>query len=216
MIADEAFVADRGRGGEAARGAVGVQLADLDDGGEVDTEAITTATVSAKASADNISYLAFTATPKAKTMELFGRPGPDGVPVAFHRYSMRQAIEEGYILDVLLNYTPYKVAFKVAHDGQEYDSETLDKSKAVKSVMRSIAAAPRTTSPRRCNRSSSSTSAPSPACSTATPNDGGDRVPQGATRYHRILTKYIADMGYTQPAGPGGVLRPDHRRRVRP
>lgn len=86
------------------------ELADLDDGGEVDTEAILAATVSAKASANNISYPAFTATPKAKTLELFGRPGPDGVPVAFHRYSMRQAIEEGYILDVLLNYTPYKVA----------------------------------------------------------------------------------------------------------
>ena len=54
-----------------------------------------------RAESPNISYFAFTATPKTKTLELFGRKGPDGKPRAFHLYSMQQAIEEGYILDVL-------------------------------------------------------------------------------------------------------------------
>ena len=56
-----------------------------------------------------MSYFAFTATPKAKTMELFGRPDSEGVKRPFHSYTMQQAIEEGYILDVLQNYTSYKV-----------------------------------------------------------------------------------------------------------
>ncbi len=55
----------------------------------------------------NISFFAFTATPKFKTQALFNAPGPDGKP-PFHLYSMRQAIEEGFIMDVLVNYTTYK------------------------------------------------------------------------------------------------------------
>ena len=55
----------------------------------------------------NLSFFAFTATPKGKTLELFGRPGASGMPEAFHIYTMRQAIEEGFILDVLKNYTTY-------------------------------------------------------------------------------------------------------------
>ena len=56
--------------------------------------------------------------PKAKTMELFGRQGPDGKPVPFHVYSMRQAIEEGFILDVLKNYTSYTTFYKLGADGR--------------------------------------------------------------------------------------------------
>jgi type I restriction enzyme, R subunit len=56
----------------------------------------------------NVSYFAFTATPKPKTLELFGARRPDGQYEAFSLYSMRQAIEEGFILDVLENYVTYK------------------------------------------------------------------------------------------------------------
>ncbi|TCI75896.1 type I restriction endonuclease subunit R [Exiguobacterium sp. SH0S1] len=63
---------------------------------------------------DNVSFFAFTATPKPKTLEKFGTVGPDGKPVAFHQYTMRQAIEEGFILDVLENYTTYKTFWKIA------------------------------------------------------------------------------------------------------
>jgi type I restriction enzyme R subunit len=63
---------------------------------------------------DHISYFAFTATPKNKTLELFGRQTPDEGPfVAFHNYWMRQAIEEKFILDVLKNYTTFERYFKL-------------------------------------------------------------------------------------------------------
>ena len=74
----------------------------------------------------NLSTFAFTATPKPKTLELFGRQRPDGAFDAFHRYTMRQAIEEGFILDVLQNYTTYaaywRLLKKIEND-PHYDRE---------------------------------------------------------------------------------------------
>jgi type I restriction enzyme R subunit len=70
---------------------------------------------------------------------LFGRIGESGRPEPFHVYTMQQAIEEGFILDVLQNYTPYKLAFKLTHNGEEYDSESIskevDQSEALKELM---------------------------------------------------------------------------------
>ena len=71
----------------------------------------------------NLSFFAFTATPKAKTIELFGRSGPEGIPEPFHLYSMRQAIEEGFIFDVLRNYTDYDTYYglvKQAEDDEKF------------------------------------------------------------------------------------------------
>ncbi|HUQ92328.1 MAG TPA: type I restriction endonuclease [Bryobacteraceae bacterium] len=69
---------------------------------------------------ENVSFFAFTATPKPKTLELFGTSRPDGQMSPFSLYSMRQAIEEGFIMDVLKNYTTFKVYFallkKIADD----------------------------------------------------------------------------------------------------
>jgi len=70
------------------------------------------------------------------------RAGPDApesdtnLPAAFHVYTMQQAIEEGFILDVLQNYTPYRLAFKLAHNGAEYDEVQVDQAAALKSLMR--------------------------------------------------------------------------------
>src|SRR3954453_2012670 len=61
----------------------------------------------------NISFFAFTATPRNVTLERFGVKGPDGLPHPFHLYSMRQAIEEGFILDVLQNYMTYKAYYEL-------------------------------------------------------------------------------------------------------
>ena len=61
----------------------------------------------------NLSFFAFTATPKGKTVELFGHPGADGKARSFHVYSMRQAIEEGFILDVLQRYIDYKTYYRI-------------------------------------------------------------------------------------------------------
>jgi len=88
----------------------------------------------------NVSYFAFTATPKHATLTLFGRrPDPsqpaskDNLPASFHKYPMRQAIEEGFILDVLQGYLPYKTAFNLAeptNDGKRVDSKAAKRALA--------------------------------------------------------------------------------------
>ena len=76
----------------------------------------------------NLSFFAFTATPKDKTKDLFGTLGPDGNKHPFHVYSMRQAIAEGFILDVLANYTTYDVYYRLANAETGQDIE-VDKRK---------------------------------------------------------------------------------------
>jgi type I restriction enzyme R subunit len=152
VIADEAHSS---QAGEASRQLKRVltpgEIEDLEDGGSVSTEEVLAAEMEARASASNLSFFAFTATPKDKTLTLFGRTGDDGTPKPFHLYSMQQAIEEGFILDVLQNYTPYKTAFRLTHNGKTYrtsdskdggtvavdgsDDDLVIRSKAVKSVM---------------------------------------------------------------------------------
>lgn len=73
----------------------------------------------ARAGARNVSLLAFTATPKAKTKELFGRENDESKPISFDVYPMRQAIEEGFILDVLRGYQTYKTAFEIEQHGDD-------------------------------------------------------------------------------------------------
>jgi len=80
----------------------------------------------------NLSFFAFTATPKPKTLETFGTVGTDGIPKSFHVYSMRQAIEEGFILDVLKNYVTYDTYFKVGK--KISDDPRYEKSKANKAL----------------------------------------------------------------------------------
>lgn len=82
----------------------------------------------------NLSFFAFTATPKEKTIEMFGTRGQDGHFYPFHVYSMRQAIEEGFILDVLKNYMTYKTCYKIAKNTP--DNPNVPTSKAVKAVRR--------------------------------------------------------------------------------
>ena len=67
----------------------------------------------------NLSFFAFTATPKEKTLEQFGMEYEDGSFHPFHIYSMRQAIEEGFILNVLENYTTYKTCYQLAKNVKE-------------------------------------------------------------------------------------------------
>lgn len=82
----------------------------------------------------NLSFFAFTATPKAKTLEIFGEPYTDGSFHPFHTYSMRQAIEEGFILDVLENYTTYKMCYRIAMSTP--DNPDVPTSKALKTIRR--------------------------------------------------------------------------------
>jgi type I restriction enzyme R subunit len=136
VIADEAHSSQSGDAAAKLKQLLSAQeLADLQDGGEIDTETVLAANMEARAGGKGLTYIAFTATPKSKTLELFGRPGPDGLPLPFHVYSMRQAIEEGFILDVLKNYTPYDLAFRLAHDGKEIDDTQVERSAAMKGIM---------------------------------------------------------------------------------
>lgn len=80
----------------------------------------------------NLSFFAFTATPKEKTLQLFGEKQLDGTYKAYHIYSMRQAIEEHFILDVLRNYTTYKMYYKIAK--KINDDPALDTTKATKEI----------------------------------------------------------------------------------
>jgi type I restriction enzyme R subunit len=153
VIADEAHSSQAGEASKRLKAALtATELNDLADGGTVDAEDVLVAEMATRAESKNLSFFAFTATPKAKTLELFGHKGIDGKPHPFHLYSMQQAIEEGFILDVLRNYTPYKTAFRLTHNGKTYETEDtatsgtvqvsgetggelVDKRAAIKSVM---------------------------------------------------------------------------------
>lgn len=145
VIADEAHSSQSGEAASRLKEVLSAQeMKTLEDGGEISAEDLLTAAMTARAeeSGKGITFVAFTATPKNKTIELFGTrpdptrpPAPNNVPKPFHVYSMRQAIEEGFILDVLRNYTTYKLAFKLAHNGQEYDEATVERAQAVKGIM---------------------------------------------------------------------------------
>ena len=95
---------------------------------------IINAQLEAKANSANLSYYAFTATPKPKTLEMFGilpdatKPASiENKPQAFHHYSMKQAIEEGFILDVLRGYTTYKLFYELEHKDKTKDTEVESK-----------------------------------------------------------------------------------------
>ncbi|RDI98920.1 type I restriction endonuclease subunit R [Dyella solisilvae] len=136
VIADEAHSSQTGEAASKLKQLLSAEeRAELEDGGEIDTEMVLTANMGARSGNKGLTYVAFTATPKQKTLELFGKPGPDGLPQPFHVYSMRQAIEEGFILDVLKNYTTYKLAFRLAHNGRELDEAQVERSAAMKGIM---------------------------------------------------------------------------------
>jgi type I restriction enzyme R subunit len=91
------------------------EIVEADDAREAQIAAET----AARAGARNVSLLAFTATPKTKTKTLFGREANHGKPVSFDVYPMRQAIEEGFILDVLRGYQTYRTAFEIEQRGSD-------------------------------------------------------------------------------------------------
>ena len=132
IIADEAHSSQTG---STAR-----QLKEVLISGDIESsEDILDSVLAARRSNKNLSYYAFTATPKPKTIELFGRlPDPnlpaakDNLPAAYHVYSMRQAIEEGFILDVLKNYTNYKVVYQLKQTLATKDDEVDERRAKIK------------------------------------------------------------------------------------
>jgi type I restriction enzyme R subunit len=159
----------------------------------------------------NISFFAFTATPKYKTLEIFGQPGADGKPVPFHLYSMRQAIEEGFILDVLQNYTTYKTYYRLIKSIE--DDPDVDKKKAARALARFMSLHPHNIAQK--------TEVMVEHFRTFTKHKIGGKAKAmvvtssrlHAVRYKQSFDKYIAEKGYsdikTLVAFSGIVIDPD-------
>ncbi|RLL68722.1 type I restriction endonuclease [Streptomyces sp. Z26] len=139
IIIDEAHSSQSGDAAKDVRKALrdlGLDAADEDQGtseieAELDTDAKLKKAAEHRGRSANLSYFAFTATPKSKTLELFGtltESGDRATYRPFHTYSMRQAIEEGFILDPLKNYVTYDTYWKLVNKNP--DEREVDPSKA--------------------------------------------------------------------------------------
>ncbi|HET9327400.1 MAG TPA: RNA-binding domain-containing protein, partial [Candidatus Eisenbacteria bacterium] len=120
VIVDEAHSSQSGEGTKPLKGvlaATDLAEAERDESEseptDEDVDNLALAEAVKRGRMPNLSLFAFTATPKPKTLQLFGRERPDGKFEPFHLYTMRQAIEEGFILDVLENYTTYKAYWRL-------------------------------------------------------------------------------------------------------
>ena len=138
VIIDEAHSSQSG----VAADKVNETLTGNGDEEPVDVQEQILAAMAARKMSRNASYFAFTATPKPATLEKFGRQGPDGKFYPFHLYSMKQAIEEKFILDVLEKYTTYKSYYEVQKSVEE--NPLFDTAKAQKKLKAFVEASPRT------------------------------------------------------------------------
>ena len=116
VIIDEAHSSTAGKDMAAVTMALGSDEANVD---YATAEGLIIEQIRKHGKQANVSMFAFTATPKATTLQLFGRVNNKGQREAFHIYSMKQAIEEGFILDVLQNYTTYKTYYQINKEIEE-------------------------------------------------------------------------------------------------
>ena len=138
VIIDEAHSSQSG----VAADKVNETLAGQDGDDPVDVQDQILAAMNERKMSKNASYFAFTATPKPATLEKFGRQASDGKFYPFHLYSMKQAIEEKFILDVLEKYTTYKSYYEVQKSVE--DNPLFDTAKAQKKLKAFVEASPRT------------------------------------------------------------------------
>ena len=131
-----AIIIDEAHSGQGGRTTAGMNVVLGEHGGateEESTEDIINRLMESHKMLGNASYFAFTATPKNKTLEIFGEPYPEGEVIKhkpFHSYTMKQAIQERFILDVLQNYTPvasYYRLMKKVEDDPEFDARKAQK-----------------------------------------------------------------------------------------
>jgi type I restriction enzyme R subunit len=217
VIVDEAHSS---QGGESATELKGVLAgaaikeeakAKAEEEGLPDYEEEILKTMAKRGKQPNISFFAFTATPKYKTLEVFGQTGIDGKPLPFHLYSMRQAIEENFILDVLKNYTTYKTYYKLIKSIE--DDPQVEKKKAAKALARFVSLHPHNIAQK--------TEVMVEHFQHFTRHKIGGRAKAmvvtssriHAVRYKQAFDKYIAEKGYedikTLVAFSGTVIDPD-------
>ncbi|HHQ4764727.1 type I restriction endonuclease subunit R [Aeromonas veronii] len=126
VIIDEAHSSQSGD----AHGKMNAAMGKLQDEETEDTQDLILQAMRSRKMRGNASYFAFTATPKNTTLEKFGQLQPDGTFQPFHLYSMKQAIEEGFILDVVANYTTYRSYYEISKSIEEnplFDSKKAQK-----------------------------------------------------------------------------------------
>ena len=119
VIIDEAHSSTAGKDMAAVTMALGSGEVEVDTEATLDAEDIIVDEIARNGKQEKVSMFAFTATPKPTTLQLFGRVNAKGQREAFHIYSMKQAIEEGFILDVLQNFTEYQTFYKINKEIEE-------------------------------------------------------------------------------------------------
>ena len=140
IVIDEAHSSQSGIAADAVN--IAMEKAEGYGHGELDTDELIAKLIEDRKMSSNCSYFAFTATPKRETLERFGVQDAEGKFHPFHLYSMKQAIEEGFILDVLKNYTTYKSYYELAKSIEE--NPEFDKTKAQKLLRKVVERHPRT------------------------------------------------------------------------
>ena len=143
VIIDEAHSSQGGKSSTALTSVLSAKTLEdayredlIDEESIMDDEEIIVESIMKTGKQNNVSFFAFTATPKPKTIEKFGTLDSEGKPVAFHQYTMRQAIEEKFILDVLANYTTYTMFYNIANLGS--DDPEVKQSEATKKLTRYV------------------------------------------------------------------------------
>jgi type I restriction enzyme, R subunit len=146
IIVDEAHSSQTGEAADALKRALGAKAsaarAESDDVDAIDPELAIAEILAARGPQPNMSMFAFTATPKERTLELFGERSPHGILRPFHLYSMRQAIEEGFIVDVLRNYITYETYYRVATRDPVIGEREVEVGKASAAIRRFVARNP--------------------------------------------------------------------------
>ncbi|MDP8240987.1 MAG: type I restriction endonuclease [Candidatus Hatepunaea meridiana] len=217
VIIDEAHSSQGGETATELKGVLGGAVMKeeirqkVEEEGLLDYEEEILRTMAKRGHQPNISFFAFTATPKHKTLEVFGQPGTDGKPQPFHLYSMRQAIEEGFIIDVLQNYTTYKTYYRLIKSIE--DDPKVDKRKAARALARFMSLHPHNIAQK--------TEVMVEHFRHFTMHKIGSRAKAmvvtssrlHAVRYKQAFDKYIAEKGYkeikTLVAFSGTVIDPD-------
>ena len=195
VIVDEAHSSQSGETSRELKAILGAAAPPENPEEEPDWEDRLNQVMQSRGRQPNLSFFAFTATPKGKTLELFGRTGASGVPEAFHLYSMRQAIEEEFILDVVTNYTTYATYFRLTKEAE--DDPNVPKKKAARALAKFMSLHPHNIEQktevmvehfRRFVRNQLGGRAKAMVVTSSRLH---------AVRYKEAFEKYFADNGYT-------------------
>jgi type I restriction enzyme R subunit len=215
VIVDEAHSSQTGETAREFKAILGVPVNEDAEQAE-DWEDRLNQVMASRGQQPNLSFYAFTATPKARTLEVFGTPGPSGHHEAFHIYSMRQAIEEGFILDVLSHYTTYATYYRLLKAAE--DDPSVPRRRAARALARYMSLHPH-------NIEQKTAVMVEHFRHNVRHRLGGRAkamvVTQSrlhAVRYFQAFRRYHCRAQLRGCAAPGGLLghraRPGHRRRV--